>query len=135
MADEKLFDLRVITPDRVFYEDKVEMVEMNTKEGAIGVYKKHVPTTCILSPGILIIHRPGGEKKKAALHGGFAEILKDKVTVLAEAAEWPEEIDLERAKKAKERAEERIQSQGGEMDVIRAEMALRRALARINAAK
>ena len=87
MADEKLFDLEVITPDRVFCREKAEMVEMNTKEGRIGVYKKHVPTTCILSPGLLTIHLGGGEKKTAALHGGFVEILKDKVTVLAAAAE------------------------------------------------
>lgn len=135
MADEKLFGLQVITPDRVFYEDQVEMVEMNTKEGEIGIYKKHVPTTCILSPGILTIHLPGGEKKQAALHGGFAEILKDKVTVLAEAAEWPQEINVERAKQAKERAEKRLQNKTADLDVMRAEMSLRRALTRIKAAK
>ncbi len=135
MADEKLFDLEVITPDRVFCREKAELVEMNTKEGRIGVYKKHVPTTCILSPGLLTIHLGGGEKKTAALHGGFAEILKDKVTVLAEAAEWPDEIDVERARKAKERAEKRIQNHTESVDVARAEMALRRALARIKAAK
>lgn len=108
MASEKSFELRIITPDRVFYEGNAEMVEMDTKEGAIGVYKSHVPTTCILRPGLLTVHLEGGEDKKAALHGGFVEILKESVTVLAEAAEWPQEIDLERAKQAKERAEARL---------------------------
>ncbi|MCI8549242.1 MAG: ATP synthase F1 subunit epsilon [Lachnospiraceae bacterium] len=135
MASEKSFELRIITPDRVFYEGSAEMVEMDTKEGAIGVYKSHVPTTCILRPGILTIHMEGGEQKQAALHGGFVEILKEKVTVLAEAAEWPQEIDVERAKQAKERAEARLQAPAADMDTLRAEMALRRAVTRIKAAK
>ncbi|MCI8465979.1 MAG: ATP synthase F1 subunit epsilon [Lachnospiraceae bacterium] len=135
MASEKSFELRIITPDRVFYEGSVEMVEMDTKEGAIGVYKSHVPTTCILRPGILTIHMEGNEKKQAALHSGFVEVLKDRVTVLAEAAEWPQEIDVERAKQAKERAEARLQDRSTDMDTLRAEMALRRAITRIKAAK
>ena len=123
MASEKSFELRVITPDRVFYEGSVQMVEMDTREGAIGVYKSHVPTTCILRPGIL------------TLHGGFVEILKESVTVLAEAAEWPGEIDVERAEQAKERAETRLQAHNEDLDPLRAEMALRRAITRIKAAK
>ncbi|MCI8506115.1 MAG: ATP synthase F1 subunit epsilon [Lachnospiraceae bacterium] len=135
MASEKSFELQIITPDRVFYEGSAEMVEMDTKEGAIGVYKSHVPTTCILRPGILTIHMEGGEEKQAALHGGFVEILKDSVTVLAEAAEWPGEIDVERAKQAKERAEARLQAHNEDLDATRAEMALRRAITRIKAVK
>lgn len=135
MASEKSFELRIITPDRVFYEGSAEMVEMDTKEGAIGVYKSHVPTTCILRPGILTIHMENGDQKQAALHGGFVEILKESVTVLAEAAEWPQEIDVERAKQAKERAEARLQAPAADMDTLRAEMALRRAVTRIRAAK
>lgn len=135
MASEKSFELRIITPDRVFYEGNAEMVEMDTKEGAIGVYKSHVPTTCILRPGILKIHMEGNEEKRAALHGGFAEILKESVTVLAEAAEWPQEIDVERAEQARERAEARLQAHNEELDALRAEMALRRAITRIKAAK
>ncbi len=55
MADNNLFTLRIITPDRVFFEGQVSMVEFNTTEGEIGIYKKHVPTTVIISPGILTI--------------------------------------------------------------------------------
>ena len=131
MADNNLFTLRIITPDRVFYEGEVSMVEFNTTEGEIGVYKKHVPTTVIVSPGILTITEDGGTKE-AALHAGFAEILQDEVVILAEIVEWPGEIDLERARAAKERAEERLRSKTPETDILRAETALQRALARIH---
>ena len=131
MADKNGFLLRIITPDRVFYENQVNMVEFNTTEGEIGIYKKHVPTTVIVSPGIMTITEAEGTKV-AALHAGFAEILQDKVIILAEIIEWPEEIDVERAKAAKNRAEERIRSKTPETDLMRAETALQRALARIH---
>ena len=118
MADNNLFTLRIITPDRVFYEGEVSMVEFNTTEGEIGVYKKHVPTTVIVSPGILTITEDGGTKE-AALHAGFAEILQDEVVILAEIVEWPGEIDLERAEAAKARAEERLRSKTPETDILR----------------
>lgn len=134
MADNNLFILRIITPDRVFYEGLVSMVEFNTTEGEIGIYKKHVPTTVIISPGILTITEEEGTKE-AALHAGFAEILQDEVVILAEVIEWPEEIDVDRAEAAKERAEERLHSKTPETDVLRAETALQRALARIHVIK
>ena len=131
MADNNLFTLRIITPDRVFYEGEVSMVEFNTTEGEIGVYKKHVPTTVIVNPGIFTLTEDGGTKE-AALHAGFAEILQDEVVILAEIVEWPGEIDLERAEAAKARAEERLRSKTPETDILRAETALQRALARIH---
>ena len=131
MAEETNFTLKIITPDRVFYEDDaVTMVEFNTTEGEIGIYKKHVPTTVIVKPGILTITKDE-EVKEAALHAGFAEILEDKVTILAEIVEWPDEIDEERAEAAKKRAEDRLHSKESDMDVARAEIALQRALTRI----
>lgn len=134
MADNNLFSLRIIAPDRVFYKGEVSMVEFNTTEGEIGVLKKHVPTTVIVSPGILTITEAEGTKE-AALHAGFAEILQDEVVILAEIIEWPEEIDEERANKARERAEERLRSKTPETDIMRAETALQRALARIHVLK
>lgn len=107
------------------------MVEFNTIEGEIGVLKKHVPTTVIISPGILTITEAEGTKE-AALHAGFAEILQDEVVILAEIIEWPVEIDAERAKRAKERAEERLRTKTPETDILRAQTALQRALARIS---
>ncbi|MDD6656204.1 MAG: ATP synthase F1 subunit epsilon [Lachnospiraceae bacterium] len=132
MAD--LFKLRIITPDRVFYEGEAEMVEFNTTEGEIGIYKKHIPMTVIIKPGILTITEES-ETKTAALHAGFAEILPDQVTIMAEIIEWPVEIDQERAEQAKERAEERLQNKTPETDIARAETALLRAMARIEVLK
>lgn len=131
MADEKIFKVEIITPDRVFYTGDATMIEFNTVNGQIGVYKNHIPLTTVLAPGIVVITN-GEEKKMAAVHAGFAEILGEKVTLLAEVAEWPDEIDLERAEAAKERAEERLSNKPAGLDVARAELALRRALVRID---
>lgn len=131
---EKSFNLRIITPDRVFYEGEAEMVEFNTTEGQVGVLPGHIPLTVIIKPGILNIHEVEG-KKTAALHAGFAEILPEGITILAEVIEWPDEIDESRAEAARERAEERLRSRTPETDIARAETALQRAIARIQVLK
>lgn len=128
------FKLRIVTPERVFYDGDAEMVEFNTTEGEIGVLPGHIPMTVIVKPGILKITEKDGEKE-AALHSGFAEILPDKITILAEIVEWPDEIDVERANAAMERAQERIRSHTAETDIARAETALLRAMARISVIK
>ena len=135
MADERNFELKIITPDRVFYEGEAVMVEFNTTEGEIGIYKHHIPMTVIIKPGILTITEENDETREAALHAGFVEILPDKVTIMAEIIEWPQEIDLDRAEAAKERAEERLSHKTNETDVTRAETALQRAIARIETVK
>ena len=86
-----------------------------------------------MAPGIIKIHTVSGEIREAALLDGFSEILADQVVILAEAVEWPEEIDVNRAKEAQIRAERRIQSEDGDMD--RAELALKRAIVRQRIAK
>ena len=98
-----------------------------------GVYPQHIPLTAVLVPCVLTIHQNDGIKK-AAVHGGIVEVLKDKVTILAEIAEWPDEIDVNRANDAKIRAERRLASKDSNLDVPRAEMALKRSLARLGAA-
>jgi len=128
------FTLSIISPDRVFYSGEATMVEFNTTEGEIGVLPGHIPMTVIIKPGILTIYEKD-EEKKAALHAGFVEILPDKVTVLAEIVEWPDEIDEERAQEAKERAQTRIRNHDSATDMARAETALLRAMARINVLK
>ena len=133
MADNQ-FLLKIITPDRVFYDHDVTMVEFNTLEGEVGIYKNHVPMTMIIAPGILTITDEEGPKN-AALHSGFVEVLPEQVTILAEVIEWPEEVDLGRAEEARKRAEARLKEPSGKYDMDRAEMALRRAIARIEAAK
>ena len=131
MADQsKFFRLQVISPDRIFYDGDVEMVELKTSEGEMGVLKGHIPLTAILVPGILKI-KEDGQVKKAALHDGFVEIFQDHMTILAESCEWPDEIDVNRAKEAKIRAERRLSSGEDNVNIARAEMALRKSLIRI----
>lgn len=130
----EIFKVEIITPDRIFYEGDAEFLEFTTAAGDIGVYAKHIPMTTVLAPGAVIVHN-GEEETVAAVHSGFAEILGDKVTLLAEIAEWPEEIDLMRAEAAKGRAEERIAAKAADTDIKRAEFALRKALTRIDVAK
>ncbi len=128
------FKLKVITPERIFFEGDAHMVEFNTTEGEIGVYANHIPLTCIIRPGILTIRMEDGEKE-AALHSGFAEILPNQITILAEVIEWPEEIDRVRAEAAAARAKERIAHPTKDLDYLRAQTALMRAMARITLVK
>ena len=126
MAEEnKIFQLEIITPDRVFYKGEASMVEFTSVDGEMGVYKHHIPLTTVLAPGIVTVTEPGG-KKFAAIHAGFVQILGEKVTFLAEIAEWPDEIDAGRA-------QERLRSHSAEVDVARAEIALKKALVRLDA--
>lgn len=136
MADDsRIFQVEIITPDRIFHTGEATMIEFNTTAGELGVYKNHIPLTTVLAPGIVAIHRDGEEDVVAAVHSGFAEILPDKVTLLAEIAEWPDEIDKSRAEAAKARAEERLANKTEAIDIKRAEYALRKALVRIDIAK
>ena len=134
MAADNLFDLKIITPDRVFYSGKASFLELNTVEGEIGIYKNHIPMTTVLEPGIATITEEGGNQKEAALHTGFMEILGDRITILAEIAEWPDEIDRNRAQEAKIRAERRLQNDKSNINITRAELALHKALVRIELA-
>ena len=129
----EIFKVEIITPDRIFYQGEAEFLEFSTAAGDVGIYAKHIPMTTVLAPGAVIIHN-GEEETVAAVHSGFAEILGDKVTLLAEIAEWPDEIDVSRAEAAKDRAEERIANKTADVDVARAEFALRKALIRIDVA-
>ncbi|MDD6797853.1 MAG: ATP synthase F1 subunit epsilon [Bacteroides sp.] len=132
MADEKTFKLKIISPDRVFFEDDVTMVELATSEGEMGVYAGHIPLTSVLVPDTVKIHK-GDDVKKAAIHSGFIEVMPDSVTILAEIAEWPDEIDVNRANEARIRAERRLASHDSNVNVMRAELALKRSLARLGA--
>ena len=130
------FKVRIVTPERVFYEGEADMVEMNTTEGQIGCYPGHIPLTVIVKPGVLNIHE-NGEIKTAALHAGFAEILPDSFNILAETVEWKDEIDEERARASLEAARKRLESKTDvdDLERSRAETALQRAITRIDALK
>ena len=131
---ENMFKLRIVSPDREFYMGDVDMVEMVTTEGEIGVLKGHIPFTAVAAPGILKIHE-GETIKEAVLIDGIIRVMQDNVTILAEDCNWPEEIDINRAKEAKIRAERRLRGEEEGANIDRAEIALRRAIARISAAE
>lgn len=133
MADT--FTLYIVSPDREFYKGEVEMVELRTSEGEIGVYKGHIPLTAVISPGVIRIHEAGGNIKVAALISGFLEILPDYISICAEVIEWPDEIDEKRAEEARIRAERRINERAASTNMSRAELALKRAMARIDTVK
>lgn len=130
----EVFRLQIITPEQRFYEGEASMVELTTTEGDIGIYKGHIPLTAIVSPGILHIHEEG-QVREAALMSGFIEVLPDQVVIMAEVVEWPEEIDVKRAEEARIRAERRLKSHSAEVDMARAELALKRALVRLEMRK
>ena len=106
------------------------MLELNTSEGEVGIYKRHIPMTMIVEPGIARIHQDG-KVLEAAVHAGFLEILPDRITVMAEIAEWPDEIDANRAHEAEVRAQRRLQAHDPKIDTSRAEIALKKAIVRL----
>lgn len=120
--------LKIVAPERIFYEGDTSFLEFTTTEGEMGIYPQHIPLTAIIAPGVLKIHE-GDSVQEAALMSGFVQILKDSVTILAESVEWPDEIDANRAKEAEIRARRRINDEDG-IDMDRAELALKRALIR-----
>ena len=89
MEDEKFFDLEIITPEKIFWKGQASMLEMPTTEGQVGISKQHIPMTMILAPGVMTIHLES-ENKEVAVDAGFLEILPEKITVMAESAEWLE---------------------------------------------
>lgn len=131
--NSRLFQLKVISPDRIFFDGEADMIEVKTTEGDMGILKGHIPLTAIIEPGMLKIINDKDEKV-AALLSGFIEVLGDRIIILAESCEWPEEIDVHRAEEAKLRAERRLKGEEGEINEARAEMALRRSLTRLEIA-
>lgn len=130
MAERK-FRLRIVTPTREFFNDDVTMVIMHTSTGDIGVLAGHQPLTTTLDYGVLRI-KQSDKLLKATMFGGFADIQSDCITILTDAAEWPEDIDIKRAEQAKLRAENRIRDNKPDTDIKRAELSLKRAILRLD---
>lgn len=129
MLPDKL-NLEIATPDRLVLSEGVDEVILPSVEGYMGVRPGHAPLLAQLEVGE-ITYRAGAEERFLACSGGFVEVLADGVSVLATTAEPAEEIDLERAESARERAEKRLESSDGDIDFRRAEVALKRAMSRI----
>ncbi|MGP4038883.1 F0F1 ATP synthase subunit epsilon [Gracilibacillus sp. D59] len=119
----------VVTPDGPVLEESFEMVSCKAESGELGILPGHIPLVAPLS--ISSVRLKGENPQRIAVSGGFLEVRPDKVTILAQSAERPDDIDIERARAAKERAERRLQAKQDEIDFRRAELALKRALNRI----
>ena len=128
------FEIEIVTPERVVERDQVTELQLPTPNGYIGVLAGHAPLITELGIGE-ISYRADNVSYKIAVAWGFAEVLQNKVTILAETAERAEDIDLARAEKAKQRAEERLRSGNPDTDFDRAQVALERATARIEVAQ
>ena len=127
---EKLF-LEVVTPQKSLISEEADIVMAPGSEGEFGALKGHTTFLSSLKVGTLRYKDARGQERYVFINGGFAEVLPSKITILAESAERRKDIDLKRAQKAKDRAEKRLAAKAADMDMMRAEAALRRALYRI----
>ncbi len=130
MADNMI--LEVVTPQKAVVSEEIESMVAPGSEGEFGVLKNHTTFLTSLKTGTLRYTDSKGKQRYLFINGGFAEVLPDKVTILAESAERRKDIDLSRAQDAKQRAEKRLADQSDKVDAVRAEAALRRAVYRIN---
>ncbi len=128
------FFLEVLTPERKFFSGEAEGVVFKSVDGEMGVLAQHAPTVVAVDVGPLKINAQG-EWKEALVTEGFAKIMPDKVVILTDTAEYPEEIDINRAKAAKDRAQERLQKQLSQIEYVRSKAALARAMARLKITK
>jgi F-type H+-transporting ATPase subunit epsilon len=125
------FKLEIVTPEKRVVDTAAQEVQIPGKNGYLGVLPGHAPLISELAVGE-ITYRENSSEQRLAVAWGFAEVLPNRVTILAETAERPSEIDVERARKAKERAEQRLASGDPSVDVERALDALHRAEARLH---
>ena len=132
MADT--FQLEIVTPEKKVVDTAAEEIQIPGKNGYLGILPGHAPLITELAVGE-ITYRAAAKEERLAVAWGFAEVLPDKVTILAETAERPSEIDVERARKAKERAEQRLTSGDTSVDVERSLNALHKAETRLEVAE
>lgn len=125
------FRLQVITPDKIFFDSDTERLIVRTTEGEMGILAKHENFVGVLPSGPVKI-MTDGRYRTAAISGGVIKVSADKTTIIAEAVEWADEIDIEWAKRSAEEARERIQKKESDKEMAYAELKLKRALNRIN---
>jgi len=126
-----LFALNITTPEKAFYSGNISSLIITTTEGEMGVLAGHMLMVVALAIAPVRFLEEDGIWKEAALSGGFAQIKGSDVQILADSAEWPEEIEINRALEAKKRAEERLHSRLNEVEYMRTRVALQRALNRL----
>jgi F-type H+-transporting ATPase subunit epsilon len=106
MNENKTIHFEIVTPERVVLREKITQVTVPTRSGEITVLPNHIPLVATLMPGVIEIRKKDGSPEVISTSGGFIEVLKDKVVILADTAERAEEIDIDRAEEARKRAEE-----------------------------
>ena len=129
---EKVISLKVITPTRVIFDGEVKsfIVKTRGEVGEFAVLADHAPMTASLGLGKLVLEFPSGDEKVASLFEGYLVVENNNAVIISEAAEWPEDIDAERAQKSKERAEHRLEVKEN-IDIARAQSSLMRAIVRL----
>ena len=129
-------NVSIVTPNGEAYRaEEASMVVLGTTSGQVGIMANHVPMVASLKIGPLKVVFPDGKEEILAVSEGFVETHKDKITVIVQTAELDKDIDVERAKRAKDRAEKRIAENQEGLDVRRAQLALAKALTRIKVAE
>lgn len=128
------FQLDIVTPEKSFFSDSVDRLIVKGVEGDLAVLKGMSPIITPLAIGRVWIMKDGVEKVAAVVEG-YLTVKDNQATIVTDSAEWPEEIDVERAKKAKERAERRLREEKDSIDTARAEAALKRAINRLEASQ
>ncbi len=126
--------LQIITPEKNFFEDDVQLVVVKGVEGSMGIMYDHEPFVTPLGIGPIKI-LSDNKIRHAAVSQGYVEVMEEKIVILADTAEWPEDIDISRAEEAKKRAEKRLEKKENHMELLKAEIALKKAINRINVAK
>ncbi|MFA6106383.1 MAG: ATP synthase F1 subunit epsilon [Patescibacteria group bacterium] len=106
MADTKTIKFEIVTPEREVFKEMVAQVTVPTRNGEITILPHHIPLVSILAPGVIEVRQPDGNIEVMSVSGGFIEVLKDKIVILADTAERAAEIDISRAEVARARAEE-----------------------------
>ncbi|WP_078543435.1 F0F1 ATP synthase subunit epsilon [Litchfieldia alkalitelluris] len=127
----KTVKVSVVTPDGPVYEADVEMVVARAQSGELGILPGHIPMVAPLQIGAVRLKK-ATNTDLVAVSGGFLEVRPDQVTILAQAAETAEQIDIRRAEEARQRAEQRLQAKQDDIDFKRAELSLKRAINRLN---
>lgn len=127
----KTLHVEIVTPDGPILTEDYEMVSVTATSGELGILPNHIPLVAPLAISIVRL-KNGNDTKHVAVTGGFVEMSHNELTILATTAETEEDIDVRRAQRAKERAEKRLQSQQDTVDFHRAELALKRALNRLD---
>lgn len=125
------FKLEIWTPEKVFFSDNVEMIVVRTTNGEMGILAGHVPVVAAVAVGTSRIRKENGEWVEAVLTEGFMEVTQEAVIIIADTADWPHEIDANRAEAARKRAEERLEIKQSGEEYARSQAALARALARL----